>query len=137
MRRVLENDDNQAIVSKMNVDAEATTRCEATYKSASEVALCQRVAMAGKSLAQLLGDLGGNSNVNFNTPDLSRVTTTNHNHPDAQCRLDTYFHGTLCDKAISDDVDDRDALKGVCLKKDGYEAGTRPLCWYKPGSNEI
>jgi hypothetical protein len=137
MRRVLENDDNLAIVSKMNVDAEATTRCEATYKSAREIALCQRIAMAGKSLAQVLGELGGNSNVNFNTPDLSRVTTTNHNHPDAQCRLDTYFHGTLCDKAISDDVDDRDVLKGVCLKKDGYEAGTRPLCWYKPGSNEI
>ncbi len=93
--------------------------------------------MAGKSLAMLLGDLGGNSNVKFTTPDSKKVSRTNDNHPEAQCRLDTYFHGSLCDKAISDDVDSKDALKGVCLKKDGYEVGTRPLCWYKPSTAEL
>jgi hypothetical protein len=137
MRRILENDDNIAVVSKMTVDAEASTRCESTYKSANEVALCKRISMAGKSLAMLLGELGGNSNVNFTTPDRSVVVRTNDNHPAAQCRLDTYFQGTLCDKAISDDVDDRDVIKGTCIKRDGYEFGPRPLCWYKPGSNEI
>jgi hypothetical protein len=137
MRRVLENDDNIAIVSKMNIDAEATARCESIYKSASEVALCQRISMAGKSLAMLLGELGGNSNVNFTTPDRSVVSRTNDAHPAAQCRLDTYFQGTLCDKAITDDVDDKDATKGVCMKRDGFLSGPRPLCWYKPGSNEI
>lgn len=137
MRRVLENDDNVAIVSKMTVDAEASTKCEAIYKSEKEIALCKRIAMAGKSLAMLLGDLGGNSNVNFTTPDLTKVTRTNDNHPAAQCRLDTYFQGVLCDKAISDDVDDRDAIKGTCVKRDGYESGVRPLCWYKPAAAEI
>ena len=137
MRRVLENDDNIAIVSKMEIDAEATTKCESIYKSASEIALCQRISMAGKSLAMLLGDLGGNSNVKFTTPDTSKVARTNDNHPAAQCRLDTYFQGTLCDKAISDDVDGKDALKGVCLKRDGYELGMRPLCWYKPTAAEL
>jgi hypothetical protein len=137
MRRVLENDDNIAIVSKMEIDAEATTKCESIYKSASEIALCERISMAGKSLAMLLGDLGGNSNVKFTTPDTSKVARTNDNHPAAQCRLDTYFQGTLCDKAISDDVDGKDALKGVCLKRDGYELGMRPLCWYKPTAAEL
>lgn len=137
MRRVLEKEDNIAIVSKMEIDAEATAKCESIYKSASEVALCQRIAMAGKSLAMLLGDLGGNSNVKFTTPDTSKVARTNDNHPQAQCRLDTYFQGSLCDKAISDDVDGKDALKGVCLKKDGYELGMRPLCWYKPTAAEL
>ncbi len=137
MRRVLENDDNIAVVSKMEVDAEATAKCQAIYKSESEIALCQRISMAGKSLAMLLGDLGGNSNVKFTTPDTKIVKTTNDNHPAAQCRLDTYFQGSLCDKAISDDVDGKDATKGVCLKRDGYEVGTRPLCWYKPSAAEL
>ena len=137
MRRVLENDDNIAVVADMQIDADAVTKCESIYKSASEVALCQRISMAGKSLAMLLGDLGGNSNVNFTTPDLSVVSRTNDNHPKAQCRLDTYLQGSLCDKAISDDVDGRDALKGVCLKKDGYELGLRPFCWYKPLAAEL
>lgn len=137
MRRVLQNEDNIAIVSKMTIDAEVVTKCESIYKSESEIALCQRISMAGKSLAMLLGDLGGNSNVKFTTPDTSKVARTNDNHPAAQCRLDTYFQGTLCDKAISDDVDGKDALKGVCLKRDGYELGMRPLCWYKPTAAEL
>ena len=137
MRRVLENDDNIAVVAEMQIDEEATTKCETIYKSASEVALCQRITMAGKSLAMLLGDLGGSSNVKFTTPDLSVVSRTNDNHPQAQCRLDTYLQGSLCDKAISDDVDGKDALKGVCLKKDGYELGLRPFCWYKPIAAEL
>lgn len=137
MRRVLENDDNVAIVSKMTIDAEATAKCEAIYKSEREIALCQRVSMAGKSLAMLLGDLGGNSNVKFDTPDPSKVARTNDNHPEAQCRLDTYFQGSLCDKSITEDVSSTDAIPGTCIKKDGYTNGVRPLCWYKPGAGEI
>jgi hypothetical protein len=137
MRRVLEKEDNIAIVSQMTIDADATQKCEAVYKSASEIALCQRISMAGKSLAMLLGELGGNSNVKFNTPDLTKVSRTNDNHPQAQCRLDTYFQGSLCDKSVTDDVDNRDPIKGTCIKKDGYTVGVRPLCWYKPGAAEL
>jgi hypothetical protein len=136
MRRVLEKDDNISIVAKMTIDPVAKAKCESTYSSAAEVALCSRVAMAGKSLAMLLGDLGGNSKVAFNTPDKKIVKRTNDAHPAAQCRLDTYFQGSLCDKAISDEVSDSDPIPGTCIKKDGYKAGTRPLCWYKPGSGE-
>lgn len=137
MRRVLENDDNISIVAGMTIDAEATAKCTAVYKTDAEVALCQRVAMAGKSLGSLLGSLGGNSKVNFNTPDKKIVTRTNDNHPAAQCRLDTYFQSSLCDKAISDEVSSTDPVPGTCIKRDGYTTGVRPLCWYKPGSGEI
>lgn len=137
MRRVIENDDNISIVAGMTIDAEATTKCQTIYKSDSEVALCQRVAMAGKSLGQLLGSLGGSSNVNFNTPDKKVVKATVDSHPAGQCRLDTYFQGALCDKSITDDVSKTDAIQGTCIKKDGYTAGVRPLCWYKPGVGEI
>ncbi|MBP9680879.1 MAG: hypothetical protein KBD76_05705 [Bacteriovorax sp.] len=136
MRRVIENDDNVAIVSKMKIDAEATKQCEAVYKTESEVALCQRIAMAGKSLGMLLGSLGGSSKVNFDTPDKKVVRRTNDNHPAAQCRLDTYFSGSLCDKSYTEDVSDTSPIPGTCIKRDGYTAGVRPLCWYKPGSGE-
>jgi hypothetical protein len=137
MRRVLQSDDNVTIVSTMTVDAEATKQCSSVYKSESEIALCQRIAMAGKSLGQLLGDLGGNSNVNFTTPDKKVVRSTNDNHPAAQCRLDTYFQSMLCDKSIDEDLSKASPIPGACIKKDGFTQGVRPLCWYKPGAGEI
>ncbi|MBC7429174.1 MAG: hypothetical protein H7336_11215 [Bacteriovorax sp.] len=137
MRRVLRNDDNIAIVAKMTIDAEATKQCTSVYKSESDIALCQRVAMAGKSLGSLLGELGGNSNVNFNTPDKKVVKTTNDAHPAAQCRLDTYFQSMLCDKSIDEELSKDSPIPGACIKKDGYAKGPRPLCWYKPTSAEI
>ncbi len=137
MRRILQNDDNIAIVGKMSIDAEATKQCQQVYHTESDIALCQRVAMAGKSLGSLLGSLGGNSNVNFNTPDKKIVKVTNDAHPQAQCRLDTYFQSMLCDKSIDEAVSKDDAIAGSCIKKDGYTQGVRPLCWYKPGAGEI
>ena len=139
MRRILENDNNAAIVADMQIDDQATIKCESVYKSSSEVALCQRIAMAGKSLAKLLGDLGSSesANVNFTTPDSSVVGSTYDKHPSAQCRLDSYFAGVLCDKSILENVSITDAIVGTCIKKDGYVDGVRPLCWYKPGDKEI
>ena len=75
-------------------------------------------------------------NVAFTTPDKSVVAKTNDNHPAAQCRLDTYYNGILCDKSYDIDVDDKNPVTGVCVKKDGYTYGARPLCWYKPSANE-
>jgi hypothetical protein len=137
IRRVLEKEDNVAVVASMKIDAEATKQCQMIYKSENEIALCQRIAMAGKSLGSLLGELGGNSNVQFTTPDKSVVSRTNDAHPAAQCRLDTYFNGILCDKSYDQDVDQKDPKVGACIARDGYKVGPRPLCWYKPGAGEI
>jgi hypothetical protein len=137
MRRVIENDDNAGLVSKMTIDTDVKTKCESIYKNDNEIALCERIAMAGKSLALLLGDLGGTPSVAFNTPDKSVVSKTVDSHPAAQCRLDTYFAGSLCDKSYDQDVDNKNPITGNCIKKDGYQFGTRPLCWYKPTAAEL
>jgi hypothetical protein len=137
MRRVLENDDNASIVAKMQVDPSVVKSCQLIYQSENELALCERIAMAGKSLALLLADLGGSSKVSFDTPDKSVVKKTFDAHPQAQCRLDTYFQASLCDKSWGQDVDDKDATVGVCIKRDGHKVGVRPLCWYKPSKSEI
>jgi hypothetical protein len=137
MRRILENDNNRNIISTIKVDEEAQTKCQNIYHNDNEIALCERIAMAGKSLALVLADLGGSSKVEFNTPDKSIVTRTDNNHPAAQCRLDTYFNGILCDKSWDQDVDNSNPITGVCTKRDGYSNGVRPLCWYKPRAEEI
>jgi len=137
LRRVLEKTDNISIVSKMSIDAEVTKQCNMVYKNASEIALCQRISMAGKSLGSLLGSLGGTPNVQFTTPDKSVVKKTNDEHPAAQCRLDTYFNGILCDKSYDQENDKNDPKIGTCIARDGYKVGVRPLCWYKPSSSEI
>jgi hypothetical protein len=92
--------------------------------------------MAGKSLGQLLGSLGGDKAISFTTPDKKIVKSTNDNHPAAQCRLDTYFSGSLCDKSFTEDVSETSPIPGTCIKRDGYKVGPRPLCWYKPGAGE-
>jgi hypothetical protein len=137
MKRVLSKEDNQAVVAKLNLDPAVATQCEQVYKSADEIALCERIAMAGKSLALLLSELGKNNSVSFTTPDPAIVQTTFDAHPQAQCRLDTYFAGSLCDKSFTEDVSEINPIPGVCIKKDGYSVGTRPLCWYKPSDSEI
>ena len=137
MKRILENDDNQAIVAKMTIDSEVAKQCELVYKNANEVALCERIAMAGKSLGNLLANLGGTAAVSFTTPNPTVVKKTFDAHPEAQCRLDTYFAGSLCDKAFSEDFSDKSPIPGACIKKDGYAVGPRPLCWYKPTTAEL
>jgi hypothetical protein len=138
MRRVFEKEDNAAIVSKMVIDDEATKQCSLVYKNATEVALCQRIAMAGKSLGMLIASFNPRHNlVSFSTPAKFVVTSSFEDHPEAQCRLDTFFQGILCDKSYDQEVDSKDPIIGYCIARDGHTVGIRPRCWYKPGPNEI
>lgn len=130
-RRVFESDDNQAIVAKLEVPELVSLKCSESYSDLNDIALCVRISLAGKSLANLLGSLRSTAEVKFETPDTSVVDTTNHKHPAAQCRLDTYFQGSLCDKRISDELSNSDAKVGTCNRDQGYTDGVRPLCWYK------
>lgn len=137
LKRVLSTDDNQAW-AKLNapkIDATAKAACDAANRDDQERALCLRVAMAGKSLGDAFAAMG-RGNPQFSTPDAKAVGKTNHRHPEAQCRLDTYFQGALCTKSMLDDVSDKDPKRGFCVKSDGFEVGVRPLCWYKPGRGE-
>jgi hypothetical protein len=130
-RRVFESDDNKAIVANMVIPALVTAKCEANYSDSNDIALCSRISVAGKSLANLLGSLRSSAEVKFDTPDTSVVSTINHKHPAAQCRLDTYFQGALCDRRISDELSNSDAKVGTCNRDQGYTDGVRPLCWFK------
>ncbi len=129
-REVFGSEDNIAVVADMNVDPYAETQCRSAWSNEEDVALCIRASMAGKSLATLLA--GNSRSVNFKTPDTSVVGRTNNAHPAGQCRLDTYFQGTLCEVSKDVDVDKKDATVGTCNRSTEHEVGVRPLCWYKP-----
>ena len=136
IRKYFEQDDNQAIVANMEIPAFITQKCQATFSNAEEVAMCQRNGMAGLSLGNLFRALRRmTTKLSFQTPDPKVVTRTDHNHPQPQCRLDTYWNGALCDKSAYDDVSDSDYTEGTCNRVDGYSDGVRPLCWFKAPAN--
>jgi hypothetical protein len=133
LRIYFEEDDNIAIVEQMDVPEYATERCEANFTTAEDVAICQRGAMAGMSLANLFRALRNSEDeLKFDTPDPRQVARTDDNHPASQCRLDTYFQGALCEISAYEDLSDRDVNEGACHPAAGHTDGLRPLCWYAP-----
>jgi len=133
LRKTFLNDNNKAIISKMDVPASVTEMCKKmTKNNAEDSAICVRTSMAGKSVANLFSALSRLPEAKFDTPDSKVVSSTDDNHPKAQCRLDTYFQGSLCDVNMNDDVSQTDEVTGTCHPKLGFKVGTRPLCWFKP-----
>lgn len=120
-----------------NVDPVAAKRCEAAFPAGGERNACLSNVLGGMSVAKLFQDLMGAAvPPKFDTPDQSQVAATNDNHPDTQCRLDTYFQGSLCAKSQNEDMSTTDGVKGACTASQGFKEGYRPLCWYKPAAGE-
>lgn len=133
MRKYFEQDNNIDIVANMDVPEYVTVRCERNFTTAEDVAMCERGAMAGMSLAGLFHALRNlDVPLLFETPDTKVVARTDDNHPASQCRLDTYFQAALCEISAYEDLSDRDAATGACNRSTGHTDGLRPLCWYKP-----
>jgi hypothetical protein len=133
LRKVFLTEDNASIVASMDVPTKVTEACKkATKDNKEDTALCIRTSMAGKSVADLFSVLGKLPDTKFETPDSKVVATTDDNHPKAQCRLDTYFQGSLCDINMNEDVSQKEEVKGTCHGSLGHRTGTRPLCWFKP-----
>lgn len=132
LRLGFQNDDNEAIVAQMTVPEFVTNKCAEAYKTRAEQALCIRISMAGDSLASLLASLRNQARAQFDTPDSKVVSKTDHAHPAAQCRLDTYFQSALCDRPMTEEVSQKDETIGTCHPVHQDTLGLRPLCWFKP-----
>ena len=126
------------------VDPTAKSKCDARWDSEVERNLCYRISDAGFSLAKLLGALNNSPVPDFAKPDTSKVNATNHTHPAAQCRLDTYLAGGLCDAQFNDELipgsnrklgaaeKEKEALSVSCSQFDSTrEFAGRPTCWFK------
>lgn len=132
LRKAWINDNNEEIVKNLNAPKVVTDLCKKTYKNTDDAAICVRTSMAGKSVSDLFSALGKLPETKFETPDSKVVSATNDNHPQAQCRLDTYYQGSLCDINMNEDVSQTEEVKGTCHGSLGHKIGTRPLCWFKP-----
>ncbi len=125
------------------VDAVAQNQCNKVWKNVADQNLCYRVSMASQSLATLLAF--GGTLPKFDKPDPKVVSVTYTEHPQAQCRLDTYFSGALChvqfDLSVIPGKDHPEGQTSVaaekvanqysCNRASGSVVGNRPNCWFK------
>ena len=131
LRNYFANQNNQAALRNIQVPAFVVSSCQHSFANSNEIAICERSAMAGLTLGTFFKVLTNmKSELNFTTPDLSKVKITNDSHPAAQCRLDTYFQGSLCDKSLQENTSDSDPNQGTCTARNGDISGLRPNCWY-------
>lgn len=131
LRRVWINDNNANAVKNLQAPAYLVAACKKSF-TRDDVNICIRAGMAGASVAALFASMDNSKEANFNTPDASQVSSNFDGHPATQCRLDTFFQGSICELAFTEDVDQRDEIKGTCHGVTGHTIGLRPRCWHKP-----
>lgn len=117
------------------VDAVAEAGCSAQFPGAGRNG-CRNGARGGQSVAFLFQALRNSPTPpKFDTPNRTVVDRMYNQHPETQCRLDTYYQGALCAAALGTDVGS-DPNAGTCTAKNGHRVGLRPRCWYKPPADE-
>ncbi|MCO4754038.1 MAG: hypothetical protein KC478_06130 [Bacteriovoracaceae bacterium] len=135
LRKSFRGEDHNAVLSKLEVPQVVIDSCSEQFSGDEDRLICQRGSMAGLSTAKLFQALRQQTTApSFETPDSKVVSSTNHNHPDTQCRLDTYYQGALCHLSEFSDVDQEDESVGVCYRNAGDTQGVRPFCWFKPAT---
>ena len=112
-------------------DSFAKNKCSQVYTNQSEIDHCVLTAKGGISLSRIFAALTNVEMPRLDTPDTNVARRTNSRHAGAQCRLDTYFSGALCDNDIDTRFSSSDATVGGCHQANGDEIGLRPACWYK------
>lgn len=96
---------HSAVMTELLDTAEGPTT-DYMFRSCGNDNLCLRGLIGGQSLGKLLSTLSNESEPDYETPDTTVVSKTELSYPSTvQCRLDTYFNGTM--------------------KK------ARPACWFK------
>jgi hypothetical protein len=111
--------------------------CEKSFASESDRALCVRGSVAGMSVTSLFRALRNETVIpRYDTPDPAAVSRTVDGHPGTQCRLDTYYAGSICARGIDDALSETDPAAGTCTAASSHSTGLRPRCWYKPAASD-
>lgn len=119
-----------------NIPETVKVLCAETYEDQNEQHLCEQAGAMGIELADVLANLnshsGRNTEVSVDTPTTREVSSTSSSHPNPQCRLDTYFHGSLCPVDTGDVQYPSDPQSMGCWTGSGMDKGTRRRCWFQP-----
>jgi hypothetical protein len=135
LRRIWEKDNNELIIANEVIPETLKSECAKTYIDTKSQKLCERMGLAGRSVAHMIQDLDHDSLVaKFETPDPLVVRAMNYLHPYGQCRLDTFFQGAICPVSESVEFEDDDQKAGACHVKLGDTRGLRPKCWFLSGN---
>lgn len=117
---------------------EAIAPCAAAYESRRDREVCERSVSAGMSVTALFRALRQETREpELDTPDAAVVTEMLDRHPGTQCRLDTYYQGSICTQPWTRDFSASDTVTGACTASQGYDVGIRPRCWYLPTEDEL
>ena len=146
-RQIWKNQIQENAFYRNEINQYEKQKCDVAWSSEADQNLCYRVVAGGQSLANLLAALGNGKAPKFDTPDRSVVKKTDDEHPAAQCRLDTYFNGSLCtatfDPKIIPGRSDSKGQQSASAEAAAYKyscsvksqaTGARPSCWFKPGT---
>lgn len=132
LRFYFENEDNAKVISRAQVPELLKKSCLKTYRNKKDQDICIRSGLAGLDSGKFFASQQKATDPKFETSDSTIVPETSDPHPKAQCRVDTYFQGILCDKAAEQDFSDEDEAVGACHELNGDNLGLRPRCWFKP-----
>ena len=135
-KKIWKGDINVNQSFRETVDTLAKEKCDSVYLATRNQNLCYRIAMAGKSLSKLLGQMKRLRKMpSFATPDPREIIETYSRHPRPQCRLDTMFAGALCKTSFDDRIipqDERESLIYSCDQfNPSHNIAYRPKCWLK------
>ena len=131
LRNYWKDADNAAAVSGLEIPQKLVEECGKNWMWNRDEALCIRSGMAGLSVANVFAALAWFSKTpKFETPDTKVVKETYLAHPKAQCRLDTYLQGSLCEVSMNEEMSSE--TNGSCHETLGHKSGMRPRCWFKP-----
>ncbi len=84
-------------------------------------------------VASVLASLGGEGAPQVSTPDPRVQRRTFEDHPEAQCRLDTYLQGLTCKS--TGPMSKYNPRVNSCFSyptAKTYSPGSRPRCWFAP-----
>ena len=121
----------KSLTEPEELDSFVKTNCDKQHRTRAAQLTCYKGMDAGLHLAKLLS-FGGQ--VSYTTPDKNVVSRTQDSHPQAQCRLDTYVAGALCQKSWQNSSIPKERIEQAqfsCLYNDNYLTGMRPTCWFK------
>ncbi|HXH75721.1 MAG TPA: hypothetical protein VNJ08_12180 [Bacteriovoracaceae bacterium] len=132
LRTLFENENHKYVIQRMYVPDTVKEKCEESFDRENERNLCIRTSMAGLSVGYVMADSQRKDRPSFDTPDENEVSQNIEKHPGVQCRLDTYFMGSVCEVSHEVVLSQRSEVKGTCHPSLGYREGVRPACWFRP-----
>lgn len=130
LKKIFAGQDNEAVMAVKTIPLLVKAECEKSFSNKEEQFICQRSAIAGLEVSRFIAELTESKiDIDFSTPDKKKVLMIEKDHNKPQCRLDTFYQGSLCDKDPDEALSKTDGNPGACTKKNGDSRGLRPRCW--------